>query len=485
MMRSLLISLFFLCAELCGSAAEKNVVVETRAAGELEALLGDRLLTVEELTVRGPVNEADFQAMGKSSLLGNLRNLNLKNAEIEGCRIPEYAFFCEDYGTLILSSHIRLREIILPDDVVEIGKYAFDEMLWLERVNFPKSLRKIGEYAFSSCRSLGIEPLVFNEGLEEIGDYSFERCGSLSGIVLPSTLKKIGQSSFEYSGLEFVSFQDGITEIGPYAFNSCNRLKSAVLPNSLRLLGDGLFFECKNLERIVFPKGFTKIPASVAYGCLSLCDIGLPSTVEEIEQNAFACCSLLENVVLPELLTTIGYSAFQMNCRMKELVIPRSVLEIGSNCFKDLTSLKFIKCMATTPPDYAGISTPFGDIDDIYPEEATPRDIPVYVPRGSAAAYRGAPGWDYFTNFVEVDEFPEAGVGEAGVGEAEPAIKAEAGRIVFAGGCGSGAADYAVYSLDGRLVAAGRADSAGASVDVPSGLYLARRGGSVAKVAVP
>jgi len=34
-------------------------------------------------------------------------------------------------------------------------------------------------------------------------------------------------------------------------------------------------------------------------------------------------------------------------------------------------------------------------------------------------------------------------------------------------------------------VAAGRTDSAGASVDVPSGLYLARRGGSVAKVAVP
>ncbi len=141
--------------------------------------------------------------------------------------------------------------------------------------------------------------------------------------------------------------------------------------------------------------------------------------------------------------------------------------------------------MPTTPPDYAGISTPFGEIDDIYSEVATPRDIPVYVPRGSAEAYRAAPGWNYFTNFIEVDEFPEASVDEVEAAESEPAISAESGRIVFAGGGGSEGVDYAVYSLDGRLVAAGRADSAGASVDVPSGLYLARRGGSVAKVAVP
>lgn len=452
--------------------------------GELAARLGDELLTVEELTVRGPVNAADFQTIGKSSLLGNLQIINLKEAEIEGGRIPDYAFSCEGYGVLSLSAHIRLREVILPDDVVEIGEYAFYEMLWLEKINFPKSLRKIGKFAFSSCRGLGIEPLVFNEGLEEIDDNAFERCGSLSETMFPSTLKKIGKESFQYSGLETVIFQDGLNEIGSYAFNTCNHLKSIEIPNSLTELGEGAFFESYNLERIVFPKGMRKIPALVAYGCLSLYDVEIPSIVEEIEQNAFSTCPLLEYVVLPESLKTIGYGAFSDDFRMKELVIPRSVLEIESNCFKHLTSLELIKSMAVSPPNYTGISIPFGDIEDIYPKVVTPRDIPVYVPRGSAQAYRDAPGWNYFTNFIETDEFPDASVEEAVMPESGVEVRVEQGRILLVGNEGA-ASGYAVYTVDGRLVASGSADGGTATIDVAPGLYIVTLGTKTAKVAVP
>ena len=36
----------------------------------------------------------------------------------------------------------------------------------------------------------------------------------------------------------------------------------------------------------------------------------------------------------------------------------------------------------------------------------TPNDIPIYVPVGTAEKYRNAWGWDYFTNFIETDDFP-------------------------------------------------------------------------------
>lgn len=48
--------------------------------------------------------------------------------------------------------------------------------------------------------------------------------------------------------------------------------------------------------------------------------------------------------------------------------------------------------------------TPFGGYDS----PSTPNDIPVYVPVGSAEKYRKAWGWDYFTNFIETDDFPTA-----------------------------------------------------------------------------
>ena len=58
--------------------------------------------------------------------------------------------------------------------------------------------------------------------------------------------------------------------------------------------------------------------------------------------------------------------------------------------------------MAAEPPvckvNMNSGATPF------YP--GTPNDIPVYVPTGTAEKYRNAKGWDYFTNFIETDDFP-------------------------------------------------------------------------------
>ncbi len=42
----------------------------------------------------------------------------------------------------------------------------------------------------------------------------------------------------------------------------------------------------------------------------------------------------------------------------------------------------------------------------------TPQNTPVYVPVGSADLYRNAWGWSYFTNFIETDEFPSAGIND-------------------------------------------------------------------------
>lgn len=53
--------------------------------------------------------------------------------------------------------------------------------------------------------------------------------------------------------------------------------------------------------------------------------------------------------------------------------------------------------------------TPFGVYGSDF-MNSTPQDIPVYVPIGSADLYRNAWGWDYFTNFIETDDFPPAGI---------------------------------------------------------------------------
>ena len=51
--------------------------------------------------------------------------------------------------------------------------------------------------------------------------------------------------------------------------------------------------------------------------------------------------------------------------------------------------------------------SPFGEYNSDS-NSSTPNDIPVYVPMGTAEKYRKAWGWNYFTNFIETNDFPTA-----------------------------------------------------------------------------
>ena len=85
---------------------------------------------------------------------------------------------------------------------------------------------------------------------------------------------------------------------------------------------------------------------------------------------------------------------------------------LGQESCSYMSELKRIYCMASEPPvcEESTLNpgnTPFGDYEPV-PNLSTPNDIPVYVPVGTAEKYRKAWGWDYFTNFIETDDFPTA-----------------------------------------------------------------------------
>ena len=175
-------------------------------------------------------------------------------------------------------------------------------------------------------------------------------------------------------------------------------------------------------------------------------------------------------------------------------MLPEQSLTLQHKCFSELCGIERIYSKSATPPvcvfyNKNGTNIgPFDTLDSfsqiITTQYDTPRDIPVYVPRGSAEAYRDAPGWNYFTNFIETDEFPDASVEEAVMPESGVEVCVEQGRILLVGNEGA-ASDYAVYTVDGRLVASGRADGGTATIDVAPGLYIVALGTKTAKVAVP
>ncbi len=389
-------------------------------SGTLESMLGDDINDIDSLVVRGPINAADFHTIWSSSFYGRLTIANLEYAHIEDNRIPKNAFWYQSEQYTPGSEYIDciiLRRIMLPEGVVEIGEGAFCYAINLENVNFPSSLRTIKKRCFSDCISLNVNPLIIPEGVEEIGYMAFVNCKSLTGkVILPTTLKKINDCAFFSTKITECNFPDGLEEIGDGAFYA-TRLREAILPNSCQSFpGSDHFALNYELEKVRFPEGLKQIPGSFVDNCIVLKEfiIENPNTIEEIGDRAFWQCGALQGLPLFSNLKTIGTYGLYYCKGLKTISFPSSLETLGAESCIFWKNIEGIYCAAKIPPICINSElnpgyTPFGEYGSDFVNR-TPQDTPVYVPVGSADLYRNAWGWNYFTNFIETNDFPSSGI---------------------------------------------------------------------------
>ncbi|MBQ3575372.1 MAG: leucine-rich repeat domain-containing protein, partial [Clostridia bacterium] len=81
-------------------------------------------------------------------------------------------------------------------------------------MDFPSTLKKIGDSAFEGCY---LSSVGWKEGLEEIGANAFARCG-VQTLSLPSTVKTIGEAAFKNGSIRKLYIGKNIESIGPEAF---------------------------------------------------------------------------------------------------------------------------------------------------------------------------------------------------------------------------------------------------------------------------
>lgn len=392
--------------------------VELTKAGELAAILGDNIENIDSLVVAGPINDADITAMWKATFFGRTEFINMEKAVIENNRLPDKAFWNMDEQMSIEDGvfySIKLKKIILPESLTEIGELALAYAVPLTAIEFPSSLRVIGESAFHDCRNLSMDVLEFNDGLQTIGDYAFMYCYSLSGkVVFPSSLERIGAWAFYVTALSEADFAPGLQYIGMSAFGGC-RLKEVALPDGCRFDDMGSQFSGNyELEKVTLPADLEEVPQDMFLNCMKIGEINFPKTLVKVGKSAFSGCRLLPELMFSEGLERIEADAFSFCSEVKRIALPSTLTYIGAKCFEGSDHLQELYCAATVPPECGRVEaqpedTPFGTY---CPDNNLPHSrIPVYVPVGTQDAYLGTWGWDYFNNFVETTSFPTS-VGE-------------------------------------------------------------------------
>lgn len=140
-----------------------------------------------------------------------------------------------------------------------------------------------------------------------------EYIGNETSIIIPSTVREIGDSVFEDSDITSVIIPDSVKKIGWSAFEN-SKIISIVIPDSVKTIEDRAFYGCEDLKSVKLPSGLKVINDGIFYGCSQLSSVELPRGVTIIGEDAFAWCESLSSVELPEMLAEIAACAFEA-CR--------------------------------------------------------------------------------------------------------------------------------------------------------------------------
>ncbi len=312
----------------------------------------------------------------------------------------------------------ELTSVSISESVTYIGGYAFCDCSGLKNVNIPSGITQIENYTFSGCYNLSspiiipngvtsigqrafsgcnsIPTVTFGNNVTTIGDYAFSGCKSITEITMPNGVTKIGTGTFSScENLKSINLNNNIDTIGINAFAYCSSLETIILPNSVRKISKGAFYNCTSLKNVNLPEGLRYIDIQLFSNCENLTNITLPKSISYIGDNSFSSCKNLQSINIPDNVHTINGQAFIHCSSLETIYLGNRIDSIGTSAFSYCTSLKEIHITNPIPP---AVSISSNNHPFYY--GANINNINLYVPNGSANAYKNHSFWKQF-NIIE------------------------------------------------------------------------------------
>ena len=151
-----------------------------------------------------------------------------------------------------------LTSITIPVSVTSIGERAFEcgELESIIVVNGNPVYYSEGNCIIereSKILIQGCKNSIIPQDIIEVGRYALARHGGLTNIKIPNSVIIINWYAFAWShNLTSLTIPDGVTVIGYCAFECCSNLTSITIPDSVTSIGYAAFSECNSLTSITF-----------------------------------------------------------------------------------------------------------------------------------------------------------------------------------------------------------------------------------------
>ncbi len=228
----------------------------------------------------------------------------------------------------------------------------------------------IGEYAFANIAddSKSISSIVIPKTVKTIGERAFQGCFNLKTITIPATVESIGQMVFSGSAIETLTISDGDTPldiggsgsvvgscltftglktayvgrdinrdmdgwVGRSTFANASTITDVTYGPQVTKINPGEFFRNDGVKRVVFLMDELDIPDDAFHSATSLTTVTLPQRVTTIGKEAFSDVPSLTSLTIPPTVNIIGENAFSGCDALTELTIPATTTSIGKYAF--------------------------------------------------------------------------------------------------------------------------------------------------------
>ena len=229
---------------------------------------------------------------------------NLEDIEIaEGNNVYQKignGVYNKDENNKILYYYLKdEKNVILEEGIKEIASYAFMYNKELESIELPDSLKIINNQVFNGCSKLN--NIKIGKNLSNINGMSFYNIPVdtnieisptnnyyifENGMILTKDRKKLVREITTNN--EDVEIPYGIEEIGDYAFHYCINLKNVIIPNTVKKIGNS-FNHCDALEKIEIPSSVESISSNCFNYSLNLKEIVIHKKKGEITGSPWGC----------------------------------------------------------------------------------------------------------------------------------------------------------------------------------------------------
>ena len=257
-----LVSVLSLCLMLlvsCSSGSKGEEVLGD-AQGLKYTLMDDGTYSVSggDNAVNAPaeiVIPAEFNGRAVTAI----EDMAFKRFWIESIIIPESVTYI---GAGAFMDCTQLTTVILPQNLTVIRENTFRACTRLKVIDIPEGVRFIEKRAFRDCERM--TSVYLPSSLESVGADAFYGCEGLRQVHIsdPDTWCLVKFEN-EYSNplyygnylycdgeeLREVWLEEGIEVIESYSFIKCKNLYSIVIPSSLKAVGESAFYGCENLNR--------------------------------------------------------------------------------------------------------------------------------------------------------------------------------------------------------------------------------------------